>query len=474
MVSTQARARTATLEEISAVVRGVLASIDPLSMGGREVRALLELFAGLAKLGQAGVVLLAGRVEATGAWKGSGASSAAGFVGGALGSSVSDGGRAIDTSSRLLDQPRLAEALGHGKVSLGQAAEISTTVDTLAAAGQEDAASAAEADLVALSSEASLATLRTEGQRRRAAARDELAQRRHWHRTRAARRRSFDDGGQGLDVKLPPETAAMLYAVVDGHVDDLFRHPGPDGPPTEGRDAVMADALCDLLGVPRSMSPDAPVVPGAPGASLGGRGAPDAPVAPDGGAADRVGEDAGSAGGSSPGGGVKVKGREIARRLVVRIDFAALMRGSVEPGEMCEIPGVGPVPVAVARDVLGSELCDIVIHHGTDIRTVVCGSRSATLALRRAVLERDGYVCVDCRSPFGLELDHFQPASITNHTIYDEYGPRCRRCHKQKSQREAATTRAAGIARRRSPHPQDATRATPRAGPRAAPVGRGP
>jgi hypothetical protein len=33
----------------------------------------------------------------------------------------------------------------------------------------------------------------------------------------------------------------------------------------------------------------------------------------------------------------------------VRVDHAALKRGHVVAGELCEVPGVGPIPVAAAR-----------------------------------------------------------------------------------------------------------------------------
>ena len=38
----------------------------------------------------------------------------------------------------------------------------------------------------------------------------------------------------------------------------------------------------------------------------------------------------------------------------VRVDLPALLAGRTSPGEVCEIPGVGPVPVAHAREVLAT------------------------------------------------------------------------------------------------------------------------
>ena len=53
------------------------------------------------------------------------------------------------------------------------------------------------------------------------------------------------------------------------------------------------------------------------------------------------------------------------------IDHAALVRGNTIDGERCEIPGVGPVNVEHARDlVLGDAFLTAVIQKGRDIATV--------------------------------------------------------------------------------------------------------
>ncbi|MGH2704161.1 MAG: hypothetical protein ACRDJ4_03430 [Actinomycetota bacterium] len=38
-------------------------------------------------------------------------------------------------------------------------------------------------------------------------------------------------------------------------------------------------------------------------------------------------------------------------RVHVRVDHSALLRGHSVSGEICEIPGVGPIPVAVAESL---------------------------------------------------------------------------------------------------------------------------
>ena len=52
-----------------------------------------------------------------------------------------------------------------------------------------------------------------------------------------------------------------------------------------------------------------------------------------------------------------------------------LLDGKTRPGEVCEIPGVGPVPVAHARKVLSHGLLELVISDGVDVQTVVSTTR---------------------------------------------------------------------------------------------------
>jgi hypothetical protein len=106
----------------------------------------------------------------------------------------------------------------------------------------------------------------------------------------------------------------------------------------------------------------------------------------------------------------------------VRVDLDALRRGSLGPGEVCEIPGVGPVPVQTARDLLGDALCDLVITNGVDVTTVCHLGRSIPTALNTALLERDRHCVVPgCDLTEGLERDHWivafaqgGPATIEN------------------------------------------------------------
>jgi hypothetical protein len=88
---------------------------------------------------------------------------------------------------------------------------------------------------------------------------------------------------------------------------------------------------------------------------------------------------------------------------LLRVDFEVLARGETEAGEVCEIAGIGPVPVAVARDLLGDSILKLVITRGVDVAGVVHLGRGATAA------------------------------ATTKHTRLEELDPLCPHHHKLKT-----------------------------------------
>jgi hypothetical protein len=91
----------------------------------------------------------------------------------------------------------------------------------------------------------------------------------------------------------------------------------------------------------------------------------------------------------------------------VVIDHAALVRGNTVDGERCEIPGVGPVNVQYARDLLGESFLTAVIKHGRDIATVAHLGRHVPAEVRTAMITSGRECDVEgCESGTYLELDH--------------------------------------------------------------------
>ena len=96
-------------------------------------------------------------------------------------------------------------------------------------------------------------------------------------------------------------------------------------------------------------------------------------------------------------------------KLIVRVDLTALDRGAVSPGEVCEIAGQGPIPVADAwRMIDGDAFVAAVTTNGTEIDKVIHLGRKPTV-LQKTALEwfSAGECSIDgCTSPARIEIDH--------------------------------------------------------------------
>jgi hypothetical protein len=129
------------------------------------------------------------------------------------------------------------------------------------------------------------------------------------------------------------------------------------------------------------------------------------------------------------------EGTKVGTTVVLRADLAAVQRQEVADGEICEIPGVRPVPVEAVREAFGDGFLEIVLTHGVGVRNVVHLRRKATAIQRTALLERDGYRCGKrgCDQQHGLEIDHVKGWAITRTTTLDDLQLRCRWDHRQKT-----------------------------------------
>jgi hypothetical protein len=218
-------------------------------------------------------------------------------------------------------------------------------------------------------------------------ARDAEAHDRAVHRSRYARTWTDRDGAFRLDARLTPDAGATLLASLTAATDAVFtsaRRAGVRDTP----DHYRADALVALVTGERDhhrTDPDQT----ATGQTGTGRGR--STVDP--------------------------------KTLVtLRVDLDALRRGTLADGELCEIPGVGPVSIARARQLMGDSITRLVITNGVDITTVCHLGRSIPAHLRTALTERDPTCVVPgCDVAQGLEIDHWAvpfedggPASMDN------------------------------------------------------------
>jgi hypothetical protein len=122
--------------------------------------------------------------------------------------------------------------------------------------------------------------------------------------------------------------------------------------------------------------------------------------------------------------------------VICRVDLAALRRGFLYPGETCEIPGVGPVPLAVARDLFGDCFLKFVISDGVDVRCVIHYGRSIPAHMKTALQFRDRCCVVPgCGRTFGLEYDHIVEFARGGPTTVGNLARLCGPHHAMKTHR---------------------------------------
>lgn len=130
---------------------------------------------------------------------------------------------------------------------------------------------------------------------------------------------------------------------------------------------------------------------------------------------------------------------------------------------MCEIAGVGPIPVSTARELARDAFVTAVATDGVDITKVVHLGRSATAHQRTALAAR-GMTCAvpGCGTVHRLEIDHVDGWAITRRTHVDQLDWLCRFHHSQKTHQ---SYRLAGPPGNRTWHPPDRTEAARRTPP---------
>jgi Domain of unknown function (DUF222) len=341
------------LTEVAGTLRDALAELDPERLSGADADRALSAFAEVERLAAAGRILAARRVESSNVWRRSGHRSAAAHVAEATGTGIGPAISTLETARHLTSLPATDEAVRQGTLSESQVKEIAG-----AAIVQPDA----EQSLVEAAGQQPLSVLKLRCRRVKAEGRDHRASYAAIRRARYLRNWVEDDGAVRLDARLAPDDGARLLAAVRAESDRLGAAARRAGLREPGR-ALDADALVGLACQAHDRDGDTTAVGGGPQATVH-----------------------------------------------VRVDHAALVRGHVEPGELCEIPGVGPIPVEVARRLSTDAILNVLITDGVDVTTVAHAGRTIPTALRRALAERDPECVVPgCTVREHLEIDHLVP-----------------------------------------------------------------
>jgi Domain of unknown function (DUF222) len=118
---------------------------------------------------------------------------------------------------------------------------------------------------------------------------------------------------------------------------------------------------------------------------------------------------------------------------LLRVDLTALHRGRVTGDELCEIAGVGPIPVTTARDLLGDAVLKLVITRGIDVLHVTHLGRGPTAAQRIALAWTSPHCAVLGCPRTRVQIDHRLDWAHTRHTRLDELDPLCPYHHDLKT-----------------------------------------
>jgi hypothetical protein len=473
-------------------VRGQLTELvtglDPDALSGVTARGWFAELDRVERLAAAGKTLLARRLADTHRPQTVGAKTAAEELARRAGTSTGAAKDTVSTSHRLPDQQKVDGALRRGELSAAQAALVSAAA----------AANPAEEDrLVELAARVSVPELREECARVRAAADPNPdARNRRLHAGRQLRRWTDPEGFWNLHAKGTPQAGAAFNTILDAVTDHIFRQAHRSGCreplPAYAFDALMAladhtaDRAADTdqpgTGRGRAAGQDpgqpeqdfgaaAPGV-GSPGTSGENRSSPehgnptagetptDRPrlIVP--GPSGRVGTDD-----TNNGSCLIIPGREAARhrepppaqtpiavpgrfnpryRALLRVDVEALRRGRVDGDELCEIRGVGPIPVPVAEGLLGQAILHLVITRGSDVVNVTHLGRGPTAAQRIALAWAQPSCTVEGCWRTRTENDHREPWAQTRHTRLDELDPLCPFHHDLKTRHGWALVAGSG------------------------------
>ena len=317
--------------------------------------------------------LLARRMEDAATWKRAGYRSVAEQLAAVSGTSVSAARNMLETSKQLEALPATADAMRAGKLSRAKAQAIASAATV---------APEAEARLLA-KADAPVAVVREECLKAKAVNRDAAHAR--IRRERYAREYTDDEGAWNFMARGTPEDGARFKSAHEPIVDELFKAARSEDR-KESRDAYAFDAFIALA--ERAASPN------------------------------------------------PAEAKKPAPRFMglIRADIEALQRGTVEGDEVCEIAGLGPIPVSVARELLGDAVLKLVITKGVDVANVTHLGRSPTVAQQVALWWQSPMCTAEgCTRTWRLENDHRIGWKETERTRVDEIDPLCEHEHDLKT-----------------------------------------
>jgi hypothetical protein len=376
------------LDHIAAELRRAAHDLDARCVEGRDALTKVRVAAEIAKLGTTMTALYAQRCVETGVWASDRSSrtpavTPAEWLADVTNSGIGAARDALAVVDALPYCGATNEVLRSGTLSLTAAREVTAA----ATAGGE----VAERRVLATAQREGLRGARDEAHRVLATAADAEARTAKIHRDRSRRRWVTRDGIWNLMLRGPVALGAEIEACL----------------------APFDDTAWDRASKQARGERDTPDAIAFDGLVLMARAARD---------------------GAAPATG-KPRGRAKTRpHVVAHVDATRLVSGVAAPGERCEIAGMGPVPVAHVRELLGDAVLTILVEDGRDVRTFARPGRKVVAALAQLLEARDTTCIVTgCGRAARLEGDHRRPVSEGGDSDDENLHGLCHQHHRLKS-----------------------------------------
>ena len=378
--------RTELLTKARKLLEEANEDLEPEALTATQAREVMAIYAQVVKLGEFGVTALARRVDN------------AEQVAKVAGTSMGKAKAVVETGKVLTQSADLTKAMSRGKVSLDQASEIASAEQSAPGVAKDLLEVAAKESFLALKDKARATKLEAEQH-------NGLAERQR----KARSGRTYVDGlgMTHIHLALEPHIGAPIAARAEAEAARIAKKAKAEA---KARLASKNDHASNL-----QLEPFERYLADAYAALLSGTG----------------------------------KGRAKRPELVVLVSHEVAKRGwkDVRKGEVCKIPGVGPLAPPVAKKIAEDAFLSGLFYDGTDLRHFKRWSRSIPVEVQVALElgeppEFDGVKCIDCGNRFRTEFDHIEPYSAGGPTSLWNLGDRCWPCHLAKTKKDMQALRA--------------------------------
>lgn len=292
--------------------------------------------------------------------------------------SLGRGKQAVESGKALKDADEVREALASGDISLDQAAEI---------ARAEQARPGSAGELLSVAHTQAFHVLRDKARKVCLEAQQNQGLFERQHGARCARSFSDELGMVHLHLALEPHLGRPIVNRAEAEADRLYRRAKAQGQ-KEPFERHLADAYAGLLCGTATARPRRP-------------------------------------------------------ELVVVVSHGVAKRGwtDVREGELCKIPGAGPIAPEIAREIALDAFLSGVFYDGVDLRQLRRWTRNTPVEVRLALElgdppDFDGVRCVDCGNRFRTENDHLEPHVGGGPASTGNLRARCWSCHRAKTERD--------------------------------------